>query len=209
MTMQSSGNIEISVGVVDDLLLFRELLVSAINSYSNFRVTLSVGNGAELVSELGSTEPPDVLLLDLSMPRMNGLETARWLRTHRPHIRVLVLTMYEIEADMLSLLRLGVRGFVKKDIHPSDLRRVIETIMQADNYYYYAGKTAANITEHERRFLELVGTEYTYKEIAKAMGDISPRTVDNYRDSLFLKLNVRSRVGLALYALKNGLITFD
>lgn len=218
--MMRRNHKKVTIGLVDDQVLFREALEVVINNFGTCRVTLSVSNGKELMSVLRSLYPPQLLLLDLNMPEMDGIKTAKWLRQEHPEIYVLVLTMYDIEMDEIRLLRLGVRGFLKKNIHPSDLRRAIDTTLQAG--YYYAGgisKSMINIlshdtknsaiTEPERRFLELACTERTYKEIALAMGGISPRTVDNYRDSLFPKLNVKNRVGLVLYALKNGLIRPD
>ena len=141
-----------------------------------------------------------------------------------PDIRILILTMYDSEIALIRLLQLGVRGFLKKDIHPFELKAAILSV--ADNGYYYAhnttGKLAgffqknhnsktsmerAMLTQLDIDFLKMAATDMTYKEIAQIM-KISPRAIDGYRDSLFEKLDVKSRVGLAIYAVKNGIVTF-
>ena len=131
--------------------------------------------------------------------------------------------MYDSEIALISLLQSGVRGFLKKDIHPRELREAIESVMETGYYYSYNAtgrlvhrlKSAHSknfnplktiLTENEICFLKFASTEMTYKEIALEMG-ISPRTIDNYRDSLFSKLNIKSRVGLAMYAFRSGVVT--
>jgi two-component system invasion response regulator UvrY len=136
----------------------------------------------------------------------------------------LVLTMYDSEISLLRMLQAGARGFLKKDIHPSELQHAIQSVMAAGYFYsqHSAGKLVNifkkdlsgspterfGLSENELTFLKLASTDMTYKEIATIM-EISPRTVDNYRDSLFIKLNVKSRVGLAIYAIKSGVVTLE
>jgi len=159
------------------------------------------------------------------MPELDGYETARRLRTEYPSMLVMVLTMYDSEIALIQLLQSGVRGFLKKDIHPSELRYAIQSVIHTGYYYSHnatgrlvnlfkneGGKKnlPSNIvlSRNELEFLKLASTDLTYKEIASQM-NISPRTVDNYRDTLFFKLNVKSRVGLAIYAIKSGIVTLD
>jgi two-component system invasion response regulator UvrY len=132
--------------------------------------------------------------------------------------------MYDSEIALIRLLQLGVKGFLKKDIHPTELKRALLAV--ADNGYYYSqnatGKLASlfqknhsrqssieksMLSEIEITFLKLASTDMTYKEIAHQM-KITPRAIDGYRDTLFDKLDVKSRVGLAIYAVKNGIVTF-
>jgi DNA-binding NarL/FixJ family response regulator len=157
------------------------------------------------------------------MPEMDGYETAKWLRSAYPRVLILILTMYDSEIALIQLLQTGVRGFLKKDIHPSELKFAIQSVMDSGYYYSHSAtgrlvnlfrhdplkkNFPANISmsRNELEFLKLASTDMTYKEIARMMS-ISPRTVDNYRDSLFIKLGVKSRVGLAIYAIRSGIVT--
>ena len=151
---------------------------------------------------------------------MDGYETAKWLALHHPQIKIVILTMYDSEIALIRLLQAGVNGFLKKDIHPAELKNALLTV--AGGEYYYSNHTTTKIAslfrkqsglqksilnETEIEFLKLASTDMTYKEIAQAM-HITPRHIDNYRDALFTKLEVKSRVGLAIYAVKNGVVTF-
>ena len=215
----------VKIALVDDHILLRDALASILDKYDGFSVILLARHGKELQEKLQPKQLPDLVVLDLDMPVMNGYETAKWLGDHYPSIYVLVLTMYDSEMVMIRLLQLGVRGCLKKDIHPGELRNAIQSTI--DNGYNYFGHSTSKLinllkdgdsnnpqvnsirlSENEMRFLELASTELTYKEIAQEM-KISPRTVDSFRDSLFTKLNVKSRVGLVLFAIKNGVKGFN
>lgn len=221
--MDQSSKSLVKIALVDDHMLVREALATVVNKFGNCQVMLSARNGKEFIEMIRKDNLPDLVLLDINMPEVDGYETAKWLRANHPKVYVLVLTMYDSELAMIRLLQMGVRGFLKKDIHPSELKRAIDTIMLDD--YYYSGNTTSKLvnllragdsgaplgntillTDKEMRFLKLASTDKTYKEIAKDM-DMNPRTIDYYRDSLFVKLNVKSRVGLVLYAINNGVIT--
>ncbi len=212
----------IKIAFVDDHILIRDALAAIVEQYENMHVVLTARHGLELIEKIQKDYLPDVLILDVAMPEMDGFATAKWLQDHYPQIRILVLTMYDTELTMIRLLKLGVKGFLKKDIHPGELRYSIETTMK--NGYYYSGMATnklvnllkkggsniplinnINLTDNEMVFLTLVSTDMTYKEIALKM-KISPRTIENYRDSLFSKLNVKSRVSLAMYAIRNGIV---
>ena len=187
-------------------------------------MTVEAGNGQELKEKLEQGSEVDVALLDLNMPLMDGLETAKLLQEQYPRVRVLMLTMYDSELVLIRLLQAGVRGFLKKDSHPDELRTAIQTVVQTGFYYSHdsTGKIVNlfrkqenghfpqvernSLTENEIDFLRLASTELTYKEIAQKTG-LNPRAIDNMRDCLFQKLNVRSRVGLAMYAIRHGLVS--
>lgn len=207
----------IAVGLVDDQTLFREAIASIINRYDNYEVILSAKNGKDMIDILKNKDRPNIILLDLNMPIVDGFDSALWLHKNIPQIPVLILTMHDLDVALIRLVRLGIRGFLKKDIHPDKLKDAIEITIETG--YYYGGETTAKVvsylnqdtnaislTDIEFRFLELACSELTYKQIAERMGGISPRTVDNYRDSLFTKLSVDNRIGLVLYAMRNGLI---
>lgn len=210
--------------LTDDHILLRDVLANLIDSFEECKIIGVAANGKELVKHINEGLLPDIVVLDLNMPEMDGYETAQWLMEKHPDIRILILTMYDSEIALIRLLQLGVRGFLKKDIHPFELKAAILSV--ADNGYYYAhnttGKLAgffqknhnsktsmerAMLTQLDIDFLKMAATDMTYKEIAQIM-KISPRTIDGYRDSLFEKLDVKSRVGLAIYAVKNGIVTF-
>lgn len=210
--------------LADDHALLRDALATLINSFEEFKVIIAVGNGHELIKAISDGYIPDVILLDLNMPGLDGFETAKWLHQNHPEIHILILTMYDSEIALIRLLKAGVKGFLKKDVHPTELRAALNSI--AENGFYYShdttGKLAnlfqknpdnhsfiekAMLTEKELAFLRLASTDLTYKEIASEL-NITPRAIDGYRDSLFDKLDVKSRVGMAIYAVKNGIVTF-
>jgi len=216
-------NFMISIFLVDDHVLLRNALASVIDEFGDCKVTAMAANGVELQEIMREKPYPDLVILDLNMPVMDGYDAAFWLFEHYPDIRVLILTMYDSEIALLRLLKLGVRGFLRKDMHPFELRSAIDTIMKEGYYYSHqtTGKLAGIFQKslHDKQFMEklmltptdidflkLASTDLTYKEIADQM-KVSPRAIDGYRDSLFDRLQVKSRVGLAIFALKNGLIT--
>ncbi len=213
----------VRIALVDDHILLRDALASVVNTFEDCKITLLAGNGKEFIEKLQPGNLPNLVILDLNMPQVDGYETAKWLRVNYPDMYVLVLTMYDSEIALIQLLQAGVRGFLKKDIHPSELRYAIQSVMNTG--YYYSHNTTGRLVNlfkneglrnsllhaiilspNELAFLKLVSTDLTYKEIALKM-KISPRTIDNYRDSLFIKLNAKSRVGLAIYAIKSGIVT--
>ena len=213
----------IKVALADDHILLRNALATLIERFENCKVIMQVSNGQQLINEISKTNLPDVVLLDLNMPGMDGFQSATWLRDHHPSIHVLMLTMYDSELTLIRLLQAGVKGFLKKDIHPNELKYAIHSVME--NGYYYSHNATGKLlnlfrnnseshsklnktmlTEIDIRFLQLSCSEMTYKEIAQEM-KLNPRGVDNLRDNLFTKLDVKSRVGLAMYAIRHGLVT--
>jgi len=212
----------IKVGLADDHVLLRTALATLINSFGDCKVIHQSNNGKEFIDYLKNGSIPDVALLDLNMPEMNGYETARHIQKSFSQVNVLMLTMYDSELSLIRLLQAGVKGFLKKDIHPSELKFAIHSVLTSG--YYYSNHTAdklANLfrggsekrnplqnsmlTELELQFLKLACSELTYKEIAQKM-NLNPRAVDNLRDQLFFKLDVKSRVGLAMLAIRNGIV---
>lgn len=214
----------IKIALADDHVLLRTALARLIASFVDCEVVLEAGNGLELVSALKKENLPHVILLDLNMPGMDGFETAGWLRDHHPSIHVLMLTMYDGDLALIRLLQCGVKGFLKKDIHPEELNFAINAVVQSGFYYsqQVSGKMAnlfrtktgntmalesAMLTPQEIIFLQMAASDLTYKEIALKM-KLNPRGVDSLRDHLFEKLVVKSRVGLAMYAIRQGIVAF-
>jgi DNA-binding NarL/FixJ family response regulator len=164
---------------------------------------------------------PDIVLLDVNMPEMDGFETTQWLHKNYPHIRVLALSMLSDEKTIIKMFRLGAKGYLLKNAEPTELREALDSLMDKNVYLseYVSGKLVSGLqqtdleansrevvlNEKEREFLRWVCSELSYKDIAAKMY-ISARTADDYRQSLFNKLKVHSRVGLVMYAIKHGIV---
>ena len=218
-----NDNRQLKIALVDDHILLREALASIISNFDNCNVIAKSNNGKEFVDYVKNTSIPDLIVLDINMPIMDGYETAQWIKDNHPEINIIVLTMFDSEVALIRLLQSGVKAFLKKDTHPKELELAIESVVETGYYYSQnsSGKLAnvfrnphrnftsysVSLSENEIAFLKYSCSEMTYKEIANEMF-ISPRTIDNYRDSLFEKLQVKSRVGLAMYAIKNGIVNF-
>ena len=208
-----------TVAIVDDHSLFAGSLARLINSFADFRVLFLAKNGLELQKRLlESKERPSIILLDINMPVMDGFETAVWLKQNHPKIKFLVLSMEDDEKTILKMLSKGANGYLLKDIHPEILNNALCELMQRG--YYHSEKVSQtllnslnseeernllNFKENELTFLQLSCSELTYKEIAEIM-NLSPKTIDGYRQDLFNRLNIKNRVGLVIFALKNNLI---
>ena len=210
--------------MADDHMLLRNALASLINSFGNCKVIYEAGTGKDFCEKVSAGPVPDVAIVDLNMPDMNGLETAEWLQENFPQTHVLMLTMYDSELSLIRLLQAGVKGFLKKDVHPDELKFAIHSVMQSGYYYSnhttgrlvnlfrnnqdgFASLQRAMLSDQELRFLKMICSDLTYKEIAQHLG-LNPRAVDTLRDQLFLKLGVKSRVGLAMIAIKHGIMSF-
>lgn len=211
----------IKVAIADDHALFRRGLTEILAGFPEIEVLLDASNGRELIDKVHkSARKPDVCVLDINMPVMNGYDTARALREKYKKVRILALSMHDNEFHIIKMLRSGAHGYVLKDIEPDQLKDAIKSIHQ-DGYYHTDIITnnilkatkhpqeegeVVTLTEKEMNFLKYCCTDLTYKEIADQMG-LSNRTVEGYRDNLFEKLSIRSRTGLALYAVKMGFVS--
>ncbi len=212
-----------SVVLVDDHVLLRNGLANLIRSFGEYAVLFEAGNGHDFIRQLKPRALPDIVLLDINMPDMDGYETAHWIKRHHPGIKILALSMYDTDNSIIRMLKNGVKGYILKDSDPAELKMALESVINKGFYYseMVTGKlihtiNALDIPDHQTRhvltlndreleFLKLACTECTYKEIAEQMY-LSPRTIDGYRDTLFEKLNVKTRVGLVLYAIRNGIV---
>lgn len=211
----------IKVAVADDHILLRNALSALINNSGKCKVLFEANNGNELLEKIKQGMIPDVVILDLYMPEMDGYDTAILLQEKHPEIKILMLTMFDNEGTLIRLLKAGVKGFMKKDIHPSELLHAIKSVHEYG--YYYSAQTSSKLaglfrssengpllekimmTELEIQFMKLVCTELTYKEIAVKL-KMNPRAIDGMRDSLFTRMDVKSRVGLAMHAIRQGIV---
>ena len=205
--------------IVDDHLLVADSLKGLIEMFSGYHVLYHAKNGLDLQQKIKMDVQPDVILLDVNMPVMNGYETMEWLNSEHPEIRVLALSMDDDEQMVLKMLSRGANGYLLKDIHPETLKVALNEVMEKG--YYHSDKVTATLLnslkpklekpnirlkEKELVFMQFACSELTYNEIANKM-NVSPKTVDNYRNELFKKLEVKNRVGLVIYGLRNNLIS--
>ena len=213
----------IKIALADDHILLRTALSAVINKTGKFFVVIEACNGNDLIAKIEAGNVPDIILLDLNMPELDGYETAKWLQMNYPNIHIIMLTMYDTEPMMIRLLQAGVKGFLRKDTDSNELQSAILSVMKTG--FYFTNNTTGRLvnlfsksqehsmlmksmlSEMETRFLRWVCTDLTYKEIAKEM-HLNVRAIDNLRDNLFGKLEVKNRVGLVMYSIRHGIKTF-
>lgn len=213
------------LALVDDHKLFRKGLISLIEmAVPEHTILFEAENGEDLKQKIDVNNQPDIILMDINMPGMDGYQAVTWLNENFPLVHVLVVSMVENEESIVRMLRLGVKGYLCKDVEPAELGEALRTITNKGFYYtdYITGmlvhsireeSTSAkkqvrsyDINDREFSFLQLACSELTYHEIAAKMF-LSPKTVDGYRNSLFEKFGVKSRVGLVIFALRGGLVS--
>lgn len=216
----------VSIFLVDDHTVVRNGLKVLIEMIGNFKVTEEFNNGKELVNSLPFLAPPDLIILDLTMPIMDGPATVQWMKDHQQPFPILVLSLENEEPVILKLFKLGIRGYIEKNCTGIILKKAIEDIIQFGYYHSELlfkalradekpkesaqDKIRQQLSARELEFLKLVcdEEEYTYKMIADKM-KVHPSTVDGYRESLFFKLNVKTKSGLILFAFKHGIISYN
>ncbi len=210
-----------TIVIAEDHLLIAKAISNIIDSFKNYRVLYEVENGLGLIEKFKNHKNiPDIVLLDISMPSMDGYDTAGWLLEQHPQILVMALTMQNEDAALIKMIKCGAKGFLHKNIHPAELELALNTLVNKGHYFpdWATGKLLQNIatdnkttgipvqlSSKEIEFLKYAATELTYKEIGEKLF-CSPRTVEGYRDVLFEKLELKTRIGLVVYAIKNKFI---
>ncbi|WCT10968.1 response regulator transcription factor [Mucilaginibacter jinjuensis] len=212
----------IQIAIVDDHTLFRQGIGSLLSEYKEIEILFDAANGLELKEKLSRYPLPQVILMDITMPLMNGYETTAWIKQNYPQVRVLALSMFEEDEPIIKMLKSGAGGYILKESKASDLVYAIKTIATHGFFLnnLVSGKLLRSIqddtlpkeptselTANETKFLEYCCSELTYKEIADKMF-LSPHTIDNYREALFQKFDIKSRTGLVMFALKNNIAKF-
>jgi DNA-binding NarL/FixJ family response regulator len=207
-----------TIVIVDDHTLIAQALKGIIANFDNFEVLYECENGKDLQDKLRlKKQIPDIVLLDISMPIMDGFETAKWLKETHPEVLIMTLSMQNDDQSVIKMIKNGANGYLLKNTNPYELEKALNSMISNGFYYpewasriVYAAlnkkdsdNNAIKLTDREKEFLKFVTTEMSYKEIAEKMC-CSPRTIESYRDNLFEKLELKSRVGLAVFALKNG-----
>lgn len=211
-----------NIALVDDHVLLRNGLATIVQNIG-YHVLFEAGNGEEFIAEIINGKEPEVVLMDINMPYKDGFEATLWLKNNKPDIKVLALSMLDDEKAIIRMLKNGARGYILKESDPKELKNAIESVIQKGFHYseMVTGKlmhsinkmdedsddteNVLNLNEREIQFLKFAATEMTYKEIAGKMF-LSPRTIDGYRDALFEKLGIKTRVGLVIFAIRNSIV---
>lgn len=214
------------LGLVDDHKLFRKGLISLIEMVNkDYTILFEADNGLELQAKIDKNNPPDIVLMDVNMPGMDGFASVQWLRSHFADVKILVVSMIEREETIVRMIKLGVKGYLCKDVEPKDLGDALLAVANRGFYYtdFITGKLVHSLqnddskvknlqfdtmNDREKEFIQFACSEMTYNEIAAKMF-LSPKTIDGYRNALFEKLSVKSRVGLVMYAIRNGIVNVD
>lgn len=209
----------IKLVVTDDHEMFRYGLQRIFSTYPDISFLFGASDGKDLLdklSKLSKKELPDIAILDINMPIMNGYDTAKKLKLLYPNIKILALTMYGEEANIIRMIKSGANGYVLKTDKPDKLYSAIKKIYSEG--YYHSDLTSSVmmkevhgddvdivLSDREHEFLKYCSTDMTYREIAETM-ELSERTIDGYRDKLFQKFDVKSRIGLVIKAVKTGIV---
>lgn len=205
---------EHTVVIVDDHVLLTQAIGGLVDGFDNFRTINYCNNGQELLDCLErSMEIPEVVLMDINMPILNGIETTKILKEKYPQVKVLALSIEVNEDTILQMLRAGARGYLVKDTKKEILEEAL--IQLIENGYYHTNTVTkllvgqlnnetneTQLKEREMEFIKLACTEKTYREIADTMY-LSTKTIEGYRDAIYEKLKINNRIGLVLYAIRN------
>lgn len=205
-----------TIGLVDDHQLFLKSLCLMLESFGGYEVILEALNGKDLSRKMEQhNKVPDMMLIDVNMPVMDGIETARWLNKTYPAVKLIALSMNDKDQAIIDMFKAGCCAYLLKDTHPSELEKALAEVDEKG--YYNADMRNVNfrrllthatvkeitLTDREKQFLTYACSELTYKQIASEM-ELAERTIDGYREALFAKFQVQSRVGLCLEALRKG-----
>lgn len=213
---------KIKIAIADDYKIFREGLKVGLSADENLEVLLEADNGEDLLKGL-EVQTPDVIIMDLKMPIMDGLEATKAVRKKYPSIKVLVVSMYDDDKFIIHLMENGANGYLLKNAEPDEIRRSIYAVHE--NGYYFNDlvnkallkklvlknnlKPSFNqnieLTEREQEVLKLICEEKTAGEIGKQIF-LSPRSVEGIRQRLIEKVGVRNSAGLVMFAVKNGFV---
>lgn len=210
----------INIMIVDDHSMIREGLKQLLELDGDMRVVEEASDGVECLEKI-DTAKPDVLLLDINMPRMNGLEVLAKLKEMKIKTKVLVLTVHNEIDYLLKAVEIGINGYLLKDSESSELKKAIVSVVNGENYIQPSLIPSLNakmiqrdndkdkiedLTRRELEVLKLLATGNYNKEIAEELG-ISERTVKNHVSNIFKKIEVTDRTQAAVFAIRNNLIT--
>lgn len=204
--------------IVDDHLLFSQSLQLLINSFKEFDVVDRFENGKVFITYLQENidSEVDLILLDVNMPVLDGLDTMKWIKENRPGLKVIALSVNDDEEIIIKMITNGARGYLLKDTSPEIFKEAMSCVIGKGFYFteLVSGMLVkkanddskkVNLKEKEIVFIRHACSEKTYKEIASEMC-LSPKTIDGYRECLFDKLEIKTRIGLVLYAIKHKIV---
>ncbi|MBO0950986.1 response regulator transcription factor [Fibrella forsythiae] len=210
-----------TVAIVDDHHLLAQALAGLVNRFDAYQVIFCAENGHDLLQQIPEKGVPDIILLDVNMPGMNGSETAGVIRDYYPSAQVLALSMFDDEQNVVTMMQNGARGYLLKGSRPDELLLALNEVRDRGSYNttfvterllsrlnnpvaITKPKPTHGLNDRELTFVKHACSELTYVEIADRMC-VSPRTVDGYREAVFEKLGVKSRQGLVMEAIRRGL----
>lgn len=221
--MEKIENKHITLAIADDHSLFRKGLVALLEDFGFVDRIYEASNGLELLDFIKCAETkPEIVLLDLRMPVMDGVETTEKLKELYPEIKIVILTMQDDESLIIHLIEKGINGYLLKNVEPEELEKALLTLMRKDYYFnqklseivmkglFTKGRKPTGIfyeslfTERELEVLRLICEEYTNAEIADKL-NVSRRTVESHRNNLIEKSGVKNAAGLVVYAIRNGI----
>jgi DNA-binding NarL/FixJ family response regulator len=204
--------------IVDDHLLFSQSLQLLINSFKEFEVINRFENGKVFITYLQENTDSDIdlILLDVNMPVLDGVETMKWIKENRPSLKVIALSVNDDEEIIIQMIANGAKGYLLKDTSPEIFKEAMCCVIEKGFYFteLVSGMLVKkanddskkiNLKEKEIVFIRHACSEKTYKEIASEMC-LSPKTIDGYRECLFDKLEIKTRIGLVLYAIKHKIV---
>ena len=215
---------KIKLLIVDDHPLVREGLRSCLVQEKSFEILGEAASGEEAI-RLAKSTPPDIILLDINMPGMNGLETARILNKTAPKCKILILTMHDSKEYVTRMVATGVQGYVLKDSSPSELISAIDTVFQGGTYFSpkiseavlndyvktvrkKGKKGSVELSRREAEVLGLIAEGLSNKEISSRLF-VSVRTVETHRERIIRKLDIHTVAGLTRYALTKGIVKMN
>lgn len=213
---------KIRIAIADDYAIFREGLKVGLKPDRNLQVVLEAGNGEELIAGL-EKQPVDVILMDLKMPVMDGIEATREVRRRFNAVKILAVTMYDDDKFIIHLMENGANGYLLKNTDPEEIRTAINAV-HVNGYYFNdivnkallkklvlkgnlkpSFNQQVEFTERDLEVLKLICNEKTAVEIGKEIF-LSPRSVEGIRQRLIEKIGVRNTAGLVMFAVKNGIV---
>ncbi|EJL64609.1 response regulator transcription factor [Flavobacterium sp. CF136] len=212
------SNTKNKIIIVDDHHLFSQSLKLLIDSFKDFEVINHFENGKVFISYLQENVDTevDLILLDVNMPVLDGVSTMKWIKENRPNLKVIALSLNDDEEIIIKMIASGAKGYLLKDTSPEIFKEAIASVIEKGFYFteLVSGMLVKkanddskkiNLKEKEIVFIKHACTEKTYKEIASEMC-LSPKTIDGYRECLFDKLEIKTRIGLVLYAIKHKIV---
>jgi two-component system nitrate/nitrite response regulator NarL len=218
----SASKEKIRVLVVDDHPVVRKGLQACLAKQERLKIVGEAADGDEALQKALSLSP-DVVLMDVSMPRRDGLAVTQALRKESPKIKVLILSVHNKREFIFRIIEAGAHGYVSKEASPEELLRAIESVIDGETFFSpevaqaalnqlvnNGGKkeTLAQLTNREREVLVLIAEGQSNKEIANRLG-IGVRTIETHRERIMRRLNIHSVAGLTKFAIANGLVSLE